>query len=189
MAPSIGGIGLTTRIGAKSTDLFQKRRTWEQSMVCSARRRFKSSLFKQTAWVVPDPGKVCHCPGHWGQDFKTGISTLEQWIRFFVFIRHPLLFFFIPSLAPVLCISVHHIDSEVWIEYRYCESHIYLKPGSLSSHIVTPWHLAKPSLMSPSVQWSKTTHFLGLLWNLKMTYTECLGHTEHSTNANLVLKR
>ena len=49
MAPHVGGQGLTTRIRSQSMSLFQKKLTWEYVIACSARTRFKSSLFKQTA--------------------------------------------------------------------------------------------------------------------------------------------
>lgn len=38
-APSVGGIGLTTRIMNKSRGLLQERLTWEYAIACSARAR------------------------------------------------------------------------------------------------------------------------------------------------------
>lgn len=104
MAPSVGRIGLPTRIRNKSMGLFQKKLTWESAIAYSARTRFKSSLFMQTAQEVLDPGELfVTAPRPLGQDFKTGFShhcsTLERRIGLFIFIRHSILSFSLSCTA------------------------------------------------------------------------------------------
>lgn len=144
MAPSVGGLGLAIRIRSKSMYLFQKKLTLEYAIIaCSARTRLKSSFFRHTTWVIPDPGKIFVIAKaikarFLKQDFRITVPCWNSESGYLPFSDIP----FSSSFFPLYWCDafLHHTrlcGHRLWVEHRCCESHIHLKPGSLSAHRVS----------------------------------------------------
>lgn len=142
MAPSVGGLGLTIRIRSKSIYLFQKKLTLECAIIaCSARTTLKSSLFRHTTWVVPGPGKIFVIAKaikarFLKQDFLITVPHWNSESGYLPFSDIPFSSFFPLYWCYAFLHHTRLCGHRLWIEHRCCESHIYLQPGSISTHRV-----------------------------------------------------